>query len=78
MMIKLWLLVVPYFEFMIFVTIDFKKEQIVRQIGINLPELNVPYRIENVSVAACSEVKQNKNNSNCFNQKYLVAFPLKH
>jgi len=57
---------------------DFKKEQIVRQVGISLPELNVPYQIENVSVAACTEVKQDKSKSSRFNQKYIVAFPLKH
>jgi hypothetical protein len=36
-------------------------------VQINLPELvKVKYEIENVSIAACSEVKQNKNNSNLF------------
>lgn len=57
---------------------DFKKEQIVRQVLLNLPELNVKYKIENVTVAACTEVKQNKNNTSCFQQKYVIAFPLKH
>ena len=58
---------------------DFKKEHIVRQVQINLPELvKVKYEIENVSIAACGEVKQNKNNANLFTQKFCIAFPLKH
>lgn len=43
---------------------------------MNFPDLLVRYEIENIDVAACSEV--NQIDENCFSQRFQVAFYLKH
>ena len=48
----------------------------VSQIHMNFPDLIVKYEIENVDVAACSEIQQ--IDENCYSQRFQVSFYLKH
>lgn len=59
-----------------FTIYDFKAEQIVSQINMNFPDLIVEYQIDNIDVAACSEITQ--VTEDCYSQRFQVAFYLKH
>lgn len=43
---------------------------------MNFPDLIIGYQIENVDVAACSEVTQ--INEDCYSQRFQASFYLKH
>lgn len=43
---------------------------------MNFPDLIIEYEIENIDVAACSEIQQ--LDENCFVQRFQVSFYLKH
>jgi hypothetical protein len=43
---------------------------------MNFPDLIIPYQIENLDIAACSEVSQ--INEDCYSQRFQVSFYLKH
>lgn len=43
---------------------------------MNFPDLIVEYQIDNIDVAACSEITQ--VTEDCYSQRFQVAFYLKH